>query len=336
MYLEIYPDVVFVLNFVLDFILLLMLMAVNRKKFRILRLSSAAAIGALAAVIVSLAPWLESMQIMANGRSLCYFLYQTGLFLLKVASFLFMLRIALGKMKWKELLKQGVIMLLLHLTLGGLMNSLYYYTNIREYVLNLGSRLIISNLSIWFVLAVMLAALLLGLGLIAFYRLCRRNSRETYEVKLCLDKKSVATIGLYDTGNCLYDPVIHRPVIVVEDGIMDELLRKEWGIGLQDAQNYLSPTDKTIAEDIRIEAATAWDQALEQSELSDRVLPRIRFIPYSSIGKAKGMMMGLMLNKVLIQKGEETLCREKIIAAVCDWRLSPGKEYHVILHKDLL
>ncbi len=331
MYLEIYPDVVFILNFIVDFILLVLLKAVNRKKSSTHRLLSAAVIGALSAVCVSLTPWFMNTKVIAAAGSFGPVFVQGMMLIVKVGALLMMLFVSFGKMKGIELLKQIIALLLLSYIIGGLMNSIYYYTDIREYLLNLGNQLILSNLSVWFIIPVTLGILLLGIGLIALYRIYQRNSRETYEVELFLETERVNTTGLYDTGNCLYDPMNHKPVMVVEEGIMEALISGEWGIKFQAARDYLSQTEAVKAEE-----AAARDEFTESADLANKFLRRVRIIPYSSVGKAKGTMLGLMLDKVLIHKGEETVCREKVIAAVCDWRLSPKEEYHVILHKDFL
>ena len=57
MYLEVYPDIIFILNFFLDYLLLYLLKKVNRKDSSIPKLIGAAACGAIFAVIIGIYPW---------------------------------------------------------------------------------------------------------------------------------------------------------------------------------------------------------------------------------------------------------------------------------------
>ncbi len=304
MYLEVYPDIIFILNFCFDFILILLLKKVNRKNSRLYRMAGAAAIGGILAVIVCIYPWL-------NVVFKILILYGAGAILMIITAF--------GRMKMADLLKQFIVMNLITYFVGGLMNSIYYQTNLKMYLISLGKGILFSNVSWLFVGGSVLIITLVSILVIRLLAWYRHNTPETYEVELVLDGRSVRTKGLMDTGNCLHDPIYKRPVMVIENSLMEGLLTPEFARDLEVAKQYLEGNDLDTGR---------WNIGTES-------ILRLRFIPYRSVGKS-GMLLGIKLDKVLINTGKETICNEKVTAAFCDNRLSSKEEYHVILHKELL
>ncbi|MBP1754342.1 MAG: putative rane protein [Firmicutes bacterium] len=321
MYLEIYPDIVFILNFCIDFILLFLVKSVNRKRSNLLRLCGGAMLGGLFAVLISLLPWINS-----GSDFIFSSFYIKGIsILIKLIAIPLMLVISFGKLKWADMLKQGISLCLITYIVGGLMNSIYYDTKLRLDMLKFGDTILLSNISWTFVAIGMVIVVVLSVGLIFLMNLYRRKEKEIYAVELSLEGRSIRTKGLYDTGNCLYDPLYHKPVIVIERSVMEELLSKEFLDEFDNTKNYLMGLDES--EEM---AAT-----LEQSPIAKKLLLRLRIIPYSSIGKAQGMMYGLMLDQLVIHMGKETICCQRVTAAISENSLSPKEEYHVILHKEL-
>jgi stage II sporulation protein GA (sporulation sigma-E factor processing peptidase) len=305
LYLEVYPDIVFILNFFIDFILLLLLKRVNRKNSKMIRMIGAAALGALIAAIVSIFPWMNVV---------------IRFVLMNVVASILILLSAFGRMKKADLLKQMIALYLITCFAGGLINSIYYYTNLRLYLMNFGNALTFSSMSWEFVIGVMVFLVPATRFLLWMLRWYKSNDRETYEIELFFDNRSIHTKGLMDTGNCLYDPVFKKPVMVMENALLRDLLPEEFLNDMENANKYVN--GNALTENL-------WDTGSEYAN-------RIRFIPYQSIGKAKGMMIGLMLDKILIHTGKETICNEKVTAAICDNHLSTKDDYHVILHKELL
>lgn len=304
MYLEIYPDIIFILNFAFDYMLIFLLKKVSRKKSGKLRMMTAAAIGALTALIISMIPWMNSI---------------LKVLLLYGAGAVLMILTAFGRMKGSDLLKQFIVLNLITYFVGGLMNSIYYQTNLRMYLLSLGKSLLLSNVSWLYVVGSVIGIVILVLLLLRLFSWYRRSSPETYEVELHFEGRSVSTRGLMDSGNCLYDPIYKRPVMVIENSLINDLLTPDFAKDIETAKTYLEGNELDTG---------SWDMGADS-------LLRLRFIPYRSVGKS-GMLLGVQLDKVLIRTGKETICNEKVTAAFCDNPLSSKEEYHVILHKELL
>lgn len=304
MYLEIYPDIIFIINFAIDFILLLLHKMVSKKSTTIRRLLLAAAAGGLVAAIAGIFPWMNVI---------------IRFFIMTAISSAIMLLIAYGKMNMADFIMQLIALYLLTYFLGGLINSIYYYTNFRINMFRIGS-LLLSNLTwksllLYFIPAVFIVTC--GLWL---YRILNSKKRDTLDTELILGERSVTTKGLVDTGNCLYDPVFKKPVIIIEDMLLKELIPVE-------QYRELITIKKSVSGNAN---ETANPDLLSSNQL------KIRFIPYQSIGMKKGILPALVLDKVLVKHGKSTVCNEKVTAAIYDDILSTGNDYHVILHKELL
>jgi stage II sporulation protein GA (sporulation sigma-E factor processing peptidase) len=265
----------------------------------------AAATGAIFAVLVSIFPWMHVI---------------LRFFVMNVAASFLMITIAFGRLKITDLMKQVITLYLITYFVGGLMNSIYYNTNLRLNLLRFGNSLTWSNISWKFVIIMVLLILPAVLLLLWLLRWYQSNVREMYEVELILENRSIHTKGFMDSGNCLYDPIFRRPIMVVESTLMEKLLSEEFYKDYENAKQYLLGNNLNKDQ---------WNIGKEH-EL------RFQFIPYQSIGKSQGMMLGLKLDKMIIHTGKETICNEKVIAAICENNLSTKDEYHVILHKGLM
>ncbi len=109
------------------------------------------------------------------------------------------------------------------------------------------------------------------------------------------DRKMCAT-ALMDTGNRLYDPFYHKPVILVDEHLLRDIM----------------------------------------SQCREQCPEKLQFIPFHSVGRQEGMLEGVMLDHVTLQWQEKKLQFEKVIAASTKESLYKGKEYQVIFHCGLL
>jgi stage II sporulation protein GA (sporulation sigma-E factor processing peptidase) len=304
LYLEVYPDIIFILNFILDYFLLYLLTKVNRKNSNIPRLIAGASVGAIFAVINAVFPWM-------NGAVRFILMY--------IAASVFMIWILFGRQKRMEFLKQIILLYLLTCFVGGLMNSIYYYTKFKLSLIYLENVNVFFDVSAAFILIMFLLIVPAVLLIIRLLRWYKYSTSETYEVELVLFGRSILTRGLMDSGNCLYDPIYKKPVMVVDNSLIEKLLPPQLWNEFMKAQRYVEGGSYDISQ---------WDISREQ-------LLRLRFVPYQSIGKT-GMLIGINLDKILIHTGKETICTGKVTAAISENCLSSRDDYHVILHRGLM
>lgn len=304
MYLEVYPDVVFLINFFIDLILIFLVKKVNKKNSSRLRIILASATGAASAAIISIFPWMNSI---------------IRFLLMYLITSLLMLVIAFGRLKLADILKQWIVLNLITYFVGGLMNSIYYHTNIRILFINIGNINIFSNISALYVILSICVITAVSLFVLWLLRLYQIHRPLVYDIELILEDRLVKTRGLMDTGNCLYDPICKRPVMIIEKSLIDGLLSPQIIMDMDAAICYLEG---------KLDESNSF-------QYKDNAL-RFSFIPYRSVGKS-GMLLGIRIDKVIIHTENECICNEGVIVAISDNRLTNGREdYHVILHKELL
>ena len=125
-----------------------------------------------------------------------------------------------------------------------------------------------------------------------------RYKEENMKVKTVLefgDRKLFAT-ALMDTGNKLYDPFYHKPVILVDEKMIGEMV--------------------TYCKEMCPE--------------------KLHFIPFHSVGRENGLLEGITFDYVNIRWQNKQMKFKDVIAASTKESLYKGKEYQVIFHCGLL
>ncbi len=148
-------------------------------------------------------------------------------------------------------------------------------------------------------LAILIVSLVSGIFCFLLEKQSRvRWKEEHMKAKTVLefgDRKLFAT-ALIDTGNKLYDPFYHKPVILVDEKMMREMLEYCRG---------------------------------ECPE-------KLHFIPFHSVGKENGLLEGITFDSVSIKWQDRQMKFQEVIAAATKESLYKGKEYQVIFHCGLL
>lgn len=313
MYLEIYIDLLFLINFVMDIILLIVLKKVRKLNSTTLRLVLASMVGGVNACIIALLPNL-------NMVIKFIFIYIITTYLL--------VRIAYRFTNVLELLKNIVMLFIITFFFGGLFNSLYYYTNLGYFFRELLINGLFSNVKIKYFLLLSPVIFIVVKLFIKALEETKRKTHNLYELEVKYRNESVKLKGLYDTGNSLREPISKRPVAIAQ----------------YDAVKTLLPDDLKNLIEIYLK-----DGFFNQNSINIEYSLAIRFIPYKSIGKDKGMLIGVIFNELIVHSIEEAANSKreknsnnfvsnnrKVIIAMHNGKLSNNDDYQVILHKELL
>lgn len=136
-------------------------------------------------------------------------------------------------------------------------------------------------------------------------------------LKVIFDSKEISLSALIDTGNSLQDPISNMPVIIVEFSAIKEILPSEiCNIFEQvNEQDFSSLTSKLYN--------SSW-------------FNRFRLIPFNSIGKENGMLIGFKPDYVVIGDDVEKKDVSDVVIAIYDKVLSKTKNYRALLGPDLL
>lgn len=202
----IHVDLVFVINFLADGCLLFLVKHCLKQTATWLRLILGSALGALGACLMICLPLFREEVIRIAGTLLLATLMVWVTY----------------KPRQPLVLIQNVLTLYVCAgLLGGVLHSIYYNTEF-IYHLNQWAHLAHPTFLKWVLLW------LPGLGICGFLLYFDTNRRRAkqyiYPIEIETASRVIRTTGLLDTGNQLLEPITQKPVCVIEDTLMKELI----------------------------------------------------------------------------------------------------------------
>lgn len=301
MYLEIYIDTLFFINFIMDMILLFTTAIIMKRKIRFLRITA----GGLAGAVIGCIPVVFI--------HMSFFL--KWIIMYPISSVI-MILISFGYRNLKSSLNAISILFITTFLFAGILNMLYANTFLGYYMKEfLTGRNTIYTMESLLIFSVA-AMLIIFIG-IRVLRYLKTEEEEFYEVELILGKKMVKVTALYDTGNGLSDPVTGNAVIIAEYDYIKDTLDNDW-------REYIEAFSKGSNYEFR----------------QGKYNLKMRLIPYNSIGKENGLLLGIVFDRVKIYKKGgnhiEINNTKNTIVAIHMGKISSNNKYHLILHKDLL
>ena len=136
------------------------------------------------------------------------------------------------------------------------------------------------------------------------------------KIKLKLKEKEVETKAMIDTGNLVKEPITNTPVIIVEKNILYNIISKEI---LDNIDNILEGNLDKITDIIKKE-----------------YMSKLRYIPFKSLGKENGMLLGIKADEIEIETEGELKKSKNIIIGIYDKTLSKKGEYSALIGMDFL
>lgn len=302
MYVEIYLDVVFAVNFILDFVILLLERRISRRNVSLNRIFLGALVGAVLMCIIILIPRMN------------YIIYLIFSYFFSSAMIIL---VTFRPKKIKELFKLTMLLYMIAILLGGIIFTLYYYTYVGYGLNRVFSGEIIKGLDLQMLLILLCMAVIIWMIFINIFFKVVNISKSIYDIDIFYHDKEIKMNALLDTGNTLYDPITHWPVIIGEIDIFKDYLSDEQFATLQNL------------------AGNIYD--LQTIEKQQQYLDiNFRWIPYSSLGNENGMMLGVVLDKVVVNIGKEHKENRNVVIALYNKKLSLDNSYSVLLHPKLI
>ena len=213
MHYVVYIDVLFVVNFIMDYVVLSITSTIlpNVTTWTELPKSRAILVKYIRKVAGSLIGATWAMFILLLKKEQVIFTIMTYAIIGPV-----MLMVTTGKIKFKEFLKSIGVMYLVTFVLAGAMHAIYYYTLVGYFIhsmpkiwmLSIGG--IISNVLIRWIVAMLIE---------------RKGKKQFYcTVIIENNNKEVKLPGFFDTGNSLKDPIYKEVVHIVLKDCVTTLL----------------------------------------------------------------------------------------------------------------
>ena len=204
----VYLDVFFMINFIMDYMIILITSRIAKVKKKRIRQLAGAGCGALYSVIVI--------------KPLTNHLFKITLVNILIAAV--MVLISFGFTSASVYIKNVFLLFVVSFTMSGIINYLYYSTVIGKCVRNVlsgNSNKVVNARK--FILVSVLAYILLS-AIVRIIFSVRKDMELYYDVKITFRGKSVVVRGLYDTGNGLTEPVSGKMVHIAEYKILKPLL----------------------------------------------------------------------------------------------------------------
>ena len=267
--MTVYIDIILLENLCMNYIILFATAYIMKIKISHIRIIASSSIGAVYSIMLY-------MQILPIYSSI----------FMKIILSVAMVYISYAPKTVKIAIKQLIIFYLISFAFGGCAFALLYFVKPQDIFIKNGVYIGIYPLKI---------ALLGGIvgfiiTYIAFKIIKNKATKEEmiYKLKIKINDKTVEVNALLDIGNKLKDPITLVPVIVIEKQKLYNFLPEE----------ILENIDKIIGGDS--------DKLIEENI---KYMSKFRVIPYNSIGKQNGLMLGFKADevKIIIDEEERTI-----------------------------
>ena len=278
--MTIYVDIVLLENLCMNYIILFGTGYIIKVKIKHIRIFASSLIGAIYAILA----YTGIFPLYAN-------------IFIKVILSICMVYIAYNPKNVKAIIKELVVFYLVSFALGGCAFALLYIVRPQDIFMRNGVYIGTYPIKI---------ALLGGIvgfiiTYIAFKVVKTRLTKGEliYDMVIKVNNKEVKTKVMLDTGNMLKDPISNIPVALIEKSILYDILPKEL---LENSKNMIG------------------GDFTESEELENEYRTRLRIIPFTSVGKQNGMMLGIKVDEIKVITDVDEIINDNAI--VCVYELS--------------
>lgn len=296
--MTIYLDLVLLENLCMNYIILFATGYIMKLKMKHWKLILSALLGGIYAVI----SYLEILPLYSSLP-------------MKILLSALMVYIAFNAKGIKILSKQLILFYLTSFVFGGCAFALLYFIRPQDILMRNGV----------YVGTYPIKVALLGgivgfiITYIAFKIVKTKLSKKDMLHSICIkiEGKELNVQAMLDTGNLLKEPITGMSVVVVEKEKLYSIL----------PANLLDHIEELIGGE-----GTKNIENLEEKAY----LTKLRLIPFSSIGKQNGLMLGLKADEVSITKEEQIETRKDVIIGIFPNKLSKNNLYSALIGLDLL
>lgn len=299
--LSIYLDVIWLLNFFFDALLLLLTALILKRKIVKWRILVGAFIGSLVVLIV-VSPFAA-----IGSHPLTKLLFSIAI-----------VGVAFGYKRFRYFIQGLLTFYFATFMIGGGMIGVHYFL---EFDVQAFDGTILTQ-SRGFGNPISWGFVLIGFPLLWYFSKNRIADIETkqvfydqiVDVKLEIDDVTLRVKGLVDSGNQLFDPITKSPVMILDTTKYEELFPKSL---IEQSKNIELLTNDTSTEPHK------WES-------------RVRLIPYRGVGQEHQFLLAIKPDQITIFQGNEENIVKKGLVAFNHTTLSTDGEYDCIVHPKML
>lgn len=296
--MTIYLDIILCENLLMNYIILFATYVIikPKEKHPQIRIILSSLIGSVYAVIV----YLNILSIYSNLFA-------------KIILSIVMVYVAFNPKNAKVLLKQILIFYLVSFIFGGCTFALIYFIKPGNVRMKNGVFVGVYPLKV----GLIAGAIAFVTTQIAFkINKSKLNNKNTFfNIQLYYKNQSITVKALLDSGNMLKDPISQAPVIIVERESLSKIIPEKV---LDYIGNIIGGDETENKQDIQ------------------EYLSKIRMVPFMSLGKENGMLVGIRLDKIKIETEDIDIQKENIIAGIYEKKFTKDNKYNALIGLNLL
>ncbi len=295
--MTIYIDVVFIENLIMNYIILFATSIIIKVKVKHIRLILASSLGAIYSIIAY-------MSILEMYSSV----------ILKIILSVIIVYIAYNPQNVKNMWKYLVIFYMTSFVFGGAAFALIYIVKPQDILMKNGLFLGTYPLK-----TIILGTIVAFVVIVTSFKLVKSkiSKKDMFcTIKININKVEIETKAMIDTGNLLKEPISNTPVIVVEHTLLYDCMPKEI---LNNLENILGGDFENISEEVK-----------------NKYISKLKVIPFSSLGKQNGMLIGIKPEEVTVINDENENKINNVIIGIYNKSLTKRGEYRALIGIELL
>ncbi len=300
--LYIYLDVIWLLNFLFDSLLLLLTAIILKRKVIKWRILLAALVGS-SIVLLMVSPW----QMFASHP------------IVKLLFSIIIVFTAFGYKRFRFFIQGLLTFYFTTFMIGGGMIGIHYFF---EYELDITNSVMVTSTTGF---GHPISWIFVSIGFPLVWIFSRKQLEHLEFKKLQYDQIVNVEIhiddevefklkGLIDSGNQLYDPITRSPVMIVDTNKINDFL------------------PESLLEQSKNPDSLSFDETAEPHKWENRV----RLIPYRGVGQNHQFLMALKPDSIKIDYKDEIIIVKKALVALNHTTLSSEDEYDCIIHPKML
>ena len=235
-------------------------------------------------------------------------------FVLKIILSVVMIYLTFLPANFKELLKMIVFFYLTSFVFGGAALGAIYMINAGKITIQNG--ILIGKYTILTIFAGVIVAFFIILSAFKFVKTKFSKSDLLCNIKIKINQNEIKTKAMLDTGNLLKEPITNIPVVVIEHKLLYQTIPHEI---LDNIEQILGGDLNNIPEEIKNE-----------------YISKLKVIPFTSLGKQNGMLLGLKADGVEVETTDNVKNIDKVIIGIYNKKISKNEKYRALLGIDMV
>ena len=290
--MTVYVDVIFLENIIINYIILYVTGIISKAKIKQLKILLGSIIGATYAIIY----YILNLKIYSS-------------FIIKIILSIIIIYVSFNPKNLKTLFKQVILFYLISFVFAGATIGIIYMVNFQNITIQNG--VLVGNYTIKTILiGIIIAYFLVMIGQkIIKTKFSKKDM--ICDIEVDFEDKKIKTKALIDTGNMLKEPITNTSVIVLEHTLFNDIIPKQI---LDNLENILGGDLSKIPKDMQTE-----------------YISKFRVIPFSSLGKQNGMLIGVKGKNLIVNINEEIKKIDKVIIGIYNRPLTKNGEYQGLL-----